>query len=113
MSLMFDATYNILARPVTPFIAGGLGWSWVDTNIATGPPTVGCWWYPWYGYVCTGYPNSKTLSGLAYELGAGVRWDFNRSFDARASYNMKWIDFGNTKGKPDFDGFQLLFGWKF
>jgi len=72
MTLMAEATYNILARPLTPYGTGGLGWSWVDNNIATEPPTVGCWWVPWYGYVCEGYENTKSLDGqrrLQHALG--------------------------------------------
>jgi outer membrane protein assembly factor BamD len=113
MSLMFNATYNVLTGPLTPFVSGGLGWSWVDTNIATEPPTVGCWWDPWYGYVCTGFQKTKTIDGLAYQLGVGVRWDFQRAFFARGSYNMNWVDLGKSKGTPEFGGFQLLLGWKF
>ncbi len=113
MSLMAEATYNILAGPLTPYVTGGLGWSWVDTNIATEPPTVGCWWVPWYGYVCEGYQNTKSLDGLTYEVGVGLRWDFNRYWTASGAYNMRWVELGNAKGTPSFDGFQLLVGWKF
>ncbi|HVN41275.1 MAG TPA: outer membrane protein assembly factor BamD [Steroidobacteraceae bacterium] len=112
-SLMLTSTYDILARPLTPFISGGVGWGMINTNIATSAPVYGCWWYPWLGYVCQGFQDTKTLSGFAYEFGGGLRWDFSSNFDARASYNMKWMDMGNTKSRPSFDGFELMIGWKF
>jgi outer membrane protein assembly factor BamD len=113
MSLMLDAAYELLGGPVTPFVSGGLGWSWVDTNIATSPPTVGCWWDPWYGYVCTSFRNTKTLNGLAYEVGLGLRYDINEVFALQGAYRMRWVDFENATGTPSFDGFTLALGWKF
>ena len=32
------ATWNILAQPLTPFVSAGIGGTWVDTNIPSGPP---------------------------------------------------------------------------
>jgi outer membrane protein assembly factor BamD len=113
MSLMFDAAYNFLTGPLTPFVAGGIGWTWVDTNIVNAPPDVGCWWDPWYGYICFSSQNTKTINGLAYEVGAGVRYDFSDAFVVDGSYRMRWVDFDNATGKPSFDGFQLNLGWKF
>ena len=38
MTLMGNATYNFLPGQFSPFVTGAIGWSWVDTNIATEPP---------------------------------------------------------------------------
>ena len=113
MSLMLDASYNFLTGPFTPFVVGSVGWSWVDTNIATEPPSVGCWWHPWYGYICTSWQDTRTVDGLAYELGVGLRYDFNGSLAADGSYRMRWVDFGNAVDTPSFDGLQLNLIWKF
>jgi outer membrane protein assembly factor BamD len=114
MSLMFDVAYSFLMKgPLTPFVAGGVGWSWVDTNIATEPPSVGCWWHPWYGYVCTSWQDTRTESGLAYELGLGLRYDFNDTLAADGTYRLRWVDFENAADSPSFDGFQLNLIWKF
>ena len=112
-SLMLGGAYNFMTGRFTPFVAGGIGWSWVDTNIATGPPDVGCWWNPWYGYVCTSFQDTKTESGFAYQLGLGLRYDFNDVIFADGSYNMKWVSFDNADGTPQYDGFQMNVGWKF
>ena len=112
-ALMFDVTYNFMKGPLTPFVVGGLGWSRVNTNISTSPPDVGCWWDPWYGYICTTFPNTKKIDGLAYELGVGLRYDFNAALAADGSYKMKWVNFDNATGTPDFSAFLLTLGWKF
>ena len=113
MALMFDVTYNFLTGPLTPFVVGGLGWSRVDTNISTAPPDVACWWDPWYGYLCTSFPNTKKIDGFAYELGVGLRYDFNATLVADGSYKIKWVNFDNATGTPDFSAFLLSLGWKF
>jgi outer membrane protein assembly factor BamD len=113
MSLMVDSTYNFLTGQFTPIVTGGIGWSSVDTNIATGPPDVGCWWDPWYGYVCTSFQDTKTISGFAYELGVGVRYDFSNFLAADGIYKMKWVGFDNATSTPSYDGFQIDLGWKF
>ena len=112
-TLSLNATWNFMSGPISPFVTGGIGWSWVDTNIATGPPQTGCWWDPWWGYVCTSFQDTKTLDGLAYELGVGARWDITDTVAVHGAYRINWIDFDKAKGTPDFDGFQLSFGWKF
>jgi len=113
MTLMVDGAYNFLTGPLTPFVSAGVGWSWVDTNISSEPPTVGCWWNPWWGYICTSYQNTRTVDGLAYEAGVGVRYDFSYNLVVDGSYKMRWVDFENATGKPSFDSFQLNLGWKF
>jgi outer membrane protein assembly factor BamD len=112
-SLMFDVAYDILTGPLTPYVSGGVGWNWVDTNIVDGPPTVGCWWDPWYGYICTAYSNTKTINGFAYQAGLGLRWDFSDNFALDGGYKIRWVDFQNATGTPSFDGFELNLGWKF
>ncbi len=112
-SLMFDATWNFVRGPFTPFVLGAVGWNWTDTNIANGPPVYGCWWDPWYGYICSGYQSTKTLNGFAYQLGGGFRYDFNPQFSVTASYKETWVDLGEARGTPNFGTLDLSLGWRF
>jgi opacity protein-like surface antigen len=109
----FDATFNFMTGQFSPFIVGAIGWSWVDTNIATEPPQTGCWWDPWWGYVCTTFQDTKTIDGFTYEVGLGARYDFNESFSLSGSYRKTWHDWDNADGAVDIDTAILSFGWKF
>jgi len=113
MSLMLDVAYTFLTGPVTPYVVGGIGWAWVDTNVATEPPEIGCWWHPWWGYICTSWQDTKTTNGLAYEAGVGLRYDINDRLAADGAYRMRWADFDNATGTPSFDTLQLQLVWKF
>lgn len=112
-TLTLDGTYNMLAGPFSPFLTAGIGWSWADTNIATGPPETGCWWDPWWGYVCTSFQDTRTIDGFAYGVGVGARYDVTETVVVLGSYRINWIDFDKAESTPDFDGFELSFGWKF
>jgi opacity protein-like surface antigen len=112
-TLMFDATWNFLEGPFTPFVTAGLGWAWIDTNIADEPPETGCWWDPWWGYVCTTFQDTKTLDGFAYGAGVGARYDFSDSLALSVSYRYAWVDLDKADGTPDMDSFLLNLGWKF
>ena len=112
-TLMVDGTWNFMSGPFTPFVTGGIGWSWVDTNVPTGLPESACWWDPWYGYICTTYQDTKTIDGFAYQLGAGLRFDFSDALAVHGSYRVTWVDIDQATSTPQFDGFQLSLGWKF
>lgn len=112
-TFMVNGTYNLMSGPFRPFVTASLGWSWVDTNIATEPPQTGCWWDPWWGYICTSWQDTKTLDGLTYGLGVGARYDFTDQVAVHGSYRIDWIDFDSADGTPSFDGFELSVGWKF
>jgi opacity protein-like surface antigen len=113
MTIMVDAAYSFLLGEYTPYLAGGVGWSRVDTNIATEPPQGGCWWHPWWGYICDTWQDTKKVDGLAYELGIGLRYDFSDALAADGSYMLRWVDFEHTTGTPSFDSFRLGVIWRF
>jgi opacity protein-like surface antigen len=109
----FGATYNFIDGPLTPFVTGGIGWSFIDTNIPTGQVQVGCWWDPWWGQICTPYQPTKDVDGFMYEAGIGARWDVGQSYSFRLAYQKRWIDIGKTSSTPDFDRFELGFVYRY
>ncbi len=106
-------TWHLLAGPLTPYVSGTLAWTWVDTNIAQGPPDVGCWWDPWWGQICAPIYNTVSDDSASYGLGAGLRWDFSPGGFVRFGYDERWLDIKNANGTPDFGSFRLEVGGKF
>jgi len=88
----FNVVYHFMTEQFTPFVQAGLGWSYMDSNIASGPPGAVCWWDPWWGYTCSGYQNTFNETRLSYNLAAGVRYELNNGMFFRASYQQNWID---------------------
>jgi opacity protein-like surface antigen len=105
--------YNILEGPLTPFVNVGAGWAFVDTNIPNSRVQVGCWWDPWWGYICTPYQSTKSFDDFTYQLGAGVRWDINKSYSLRLLYEKHWLDYSKSSSTPDFDQFRLGMAFMF
>jgi opacity protein-like surface antigen len=100
--------FNILEGDLTPYVTGGIGWSFIDTNIPDSPPQSACWWDPWWGYYCGVYQSTRSIDELVYHLGFGARWDVSSTFSLRLGYEKHWLDLGEASSTPDFD--QLKFG---
>ena len=112
-TLSGNLLYNFLDGPVTPYIGAGIGYTWIDTNVPNGLPSTGCWWDPWWGYVCyTSYP-TKTTDSFSYQALLGVRYEFGYNKFVRFGYTSQWMDLGGTIGTPRFDVFKLSMGWLF
>jgi hypothetical protein len=109
----FALNVNLLEGPLTPFLTAGAGWSFVDTNIPDGPAQVGCWWDPWWGYMCVPYQSTKSFDDPAYLLGVGMRWDFGESSSMRMLYERHWLDYANAASTPEFDQLKLGFAFHF
>ena len=111
-SFLLKGTFNFLDGPFTPYVEAGAGWIRVDSNVADGPPTTGCWWDPWWGYMCTSFYSTYADTRTGYTYAVGVRWDVNESFVLRASYGEVEMDTDNavTNVKLDDLRFELL--WK-
>ena len=108
-TLRMNATWHFLSGNFTPFVTGGIGATWVDTNIPNGPTQ--CWVDPWYGTYCDTPTRSNTY--FSYNTGAGLRWDINRGFFMSAAYIRQWTDVGGGTGTPAADQFRLSFGFKY
>ena len=112
-SLMLGGDYYFLKGPLTPFVGISAGWSFIDTNIATGETSSECWYDPWYGHVCGTERHTFTETSFTWGASAGVRFDFGRSGFARLGYHQRWIDIGGNVGTPDFGLVKLEFGARY
>lgn len=106
-TISLNATYFFLASDLTPFVSANVGSTFLDSNIPSGSGSTGCWWDPWWGYICSTYVPTKTETDVSYGAGVGMRWDLSRAFSMQASYNRLWID--AAKSTPDFTGWRLDF----
>jgi opacity protein-like surface antigen len=111
----FNFTYNIMAKTITPYVSAGIGWTWVDTNIPSGSPDIGCWWDPWYGQICTSYQDTFEDDAFSYGLGAGVRVEVTDTFFLRLGVNNVWQDFGGSDydKTPEVFSVRMDIAWKF
>lgn len=98
-SINFDTIYYFSDKQFTPFVTASLGWTEVDTNIASGPPQDYCWW-DWWGYYCGLYVPTREEGGFNYKVGLGFRYDFSRYFAIRGSYSYSEIDIDVAGDKP-------------
>jgi hypothetical protein len=100
-SNQLNATYHFFEGSFTPFLQLGAGWSKVDSNVPSSPPTTGCWWDPWWGYICDTTWNTYDTSEFTWNAGLGVRWDINGALFLRGSWNREFMKV--DAGSLDFD----------
>jgi opacity protein-like surface antigen len=111
-TVRFLGTYHFMEGNVTPLITGGLGWTYVDTNIPTGLPQNTCWYYPWYGSYCASYVPTATSTKFSYNVGLGLRAEMGKGF-IRGVVNQQWVDFGGNYGSDSVTQYRIDFGIKF
>ena len=111
-TLRFHGTFNILPGNFTPFVTGGLGWTYVDTNIPSGLPESFCWYYPWWGQYCGTYVPTHDTTKFSYNAGAGLRLDVGTAV-FRFLVNSQWVDFGGSYGSASALQYRLDLGTKF
>jgi len=114
---MFDfqinGTFFLIDGPFTPFVKAGIGWTYVDTNVAKGRPQTGCYWDPWWGYICTTTQDSYDDWLFAYNVALGIRWEVQDSLVLTLSYQEQWLDFGNASGTPSIGKVMIEAGFNY
>jgi opacity protein-like surface antigen len=112
-TVRFLGTYNFSEGAFTPFVTGGAGWSYVDTNIPSGLPQNVCWFYPWVGQVCTGVTPTYSTTRFSYNAGLGLRYNWGPNYFVRGLVNEQWIDFGGSYGTANLTQYRIDFGIRF
>jgi hypothetical protein len=105
-----NGTFFMTQGPVAPFVTGGIGSVFIDTNIPNGKPSTGCWYDPWLGYICNTYTPTKTGSAVSYNAGLGLRWELTRAVALQGAFNETWIDYNGSK--PQLDGWSIAIVFK-
>jgi len=94
LSLKASLIWNLVEGPFTPYFGAGGGWSFIDTNIAAGRPQTGCYWDPWWGYICNTYQDTYSSEEFVYQGIAGLRFDFDSGVSMRVQYQRQFLDIG-------------------
>jgi opacity protein-like surface antigen len=111
-SMGLNAVYYLLKGNITPFISGGVGFAYVDSNVQNGPVYGVCWYDPWWGYICDANVPTKSETDVTFNAGIGVRYDINDRFALQGGYYKNWIDLGKSSGMPDIDIWRLSIVFK-
>ena len=111
-SINFAFTYNFLSTPFTPYISANIGSTFIDSGIPTGDIITGCWWDPWWGYICSPRAQTYTSTEFNYGAGIGLRYDFNRKLYLKGGVATNIIDI-NSRNTADFTTYQFIFGFMF
>ena len=109
---MLDATLYMLPRRFTPYVSAGVGFTNVDTDVPRGPPLVGCWWDPWYGYVCDYFVRTQQEDEFAYRAEAGLRWDITPFFFIKGSVGRTWLDVARGVNDAHIDVWRVDIGFR-
>ena len=107
-AIALTGEYAFGAKRFKPYVSGNLGWMRANTNI-TAELDGGCWYYPYVGEVCAGYPASTYGNdSFTYGLGLGVRIDLSPTAFLEIGYEHSWVDLDAYDGN---DIMRIDLGW--
>jgi opacity protein-like surface antigen len=99
----FTGSYYFGEGPLTPFVEAGLGWTYFDSNVSDSAPIVGCWWDPWWGYICSEFYSTYSSSEFSYGAGVGLQWNFGRDRAINAGYRWLEVEADSLSKKPTLE----------
>ncbi len=111
-SIKFAATYNFLEGDFTPFVSASIGSTYIDSGISTGEEITGCYWYPWYGYLCGPVDLTYTTVSLNYGASIGLRYDLNDQIFIKGSIGKDYLDI-DSSNTADLTVYQFSIGAAF
>lgn len=109
----FNIAYNFIDGPLTPFAEASMGWTYFDSNIVDSAPVTGCWWDPWWGYICREFYSTYNETEFSYGLAAGLRWDFGYNMFVKGTYRWLQVDVSESTSDPDLNSLAVEIGWRF
>lgn len=107
------ATFNLTKGPFVPYVEIGAGWTYIDSNVADGPPITGCWWHPWWGYICENFYSTFSETSTTYGGAVGFRYEMVGNSFLKLSYSLWQLDTGTESADPQLEAARLEWGWRF
>ena len=90
----FNLDYNIINRRLTPFVTGGIGYQYLETEMKNAPPVQ--YWDPWW--VWQTYHAHAWETDFTWNVGAGVRWNITDRLFIKATAGAQWLEYGGARG---------------
>jgi len=113
-ALRAHLTWNLLARPLTPFLSANAGIIVLDPSFDRQPPANACWSYPWYGEVCSDKAPTTALARFTYGISTGLRYELPREQGfIRAVLGAEWIHFTEALSPVGYVVARADFGLRF
>jgi len=112
-TLNFKGVFYFTEGALAPFVEAGLGWTHLDSNVVDGPPTTGCWWDPWWGYICRDFFSTYSDTRTSYSAAAGLRWDLRNGMTMRGSYGLLEVDTSSSTEDASMETIKLDLLWRF
>ena len=109
----FTGTYYFGEGPITPFVEAGLGWTYFDSNVSDGTPIVGCWWDPFWGYICSDFYTTYGATNFSYGAGVGLRWNFATDMSINAGYRWLEVEADGLGKKPTLESAVIEFVYRY
>lgn len=100
-TIALTANWNILPKRFTPYVNGAIGWTLIDTNIP-GELYGGCYYDPWWGYVCGTNAATYGTDALSYSVGAGLRFEINDTAFLKIGYEYDGVSHEGMDGANIF-----------
>jgi hypothetical protein len=114
LALRAHATWNLLSRPLTPFLSASAGVIFLDPDLTGNAPANACWVYPWHGQVCSDQAPHTTLTRFTYGGGAGLRYDLPaRQGFVRAYVGGEWVQLSEASSAVGYVIIRADFGLTF
>lgn len=107
------ANYNFMTGNLRPFVEAGIGWTYFDSNVADGDPVVGCYWHPYWGYICSGFYRTFTETTFSYGVGAGLKYKLAGGSFVKFSVNQWLLDGFGAAGDENVTAARIEYGWSF
>jgi opacity protein-like surface antigen len=109
----FTGTYYFVDNEISPWVEGGLGWTYFDSNVSDGAPIVGCWWDPWWGYICSDFYSTYGATNFSYGAGVGLRWNYGMDRAVNLGYRWLEVEADGLGKKPVLETAALEFVFRF
>ena len=106
-------TFNFTEGPLVPYVDFGYGWTNVDSNVADGPPITGCWWHPWWGYICADFYDTFSSTETSWGGAVGLRYNLRGGSYLKLSWNRWELDSGGNSDDLTLESARLEYGWSF